>query len=395
MKKKLAVMLTMALAVSMLGGCGKEGKDNTTTESSTTESSVAGSTEGSTVADADVKPLKDWNMQEYVTLGEYKGLAVTISPKEEVTEETINSLALSVYNGAMPADAEGIKDRKVALGDTVNIDYEGKKDGVAFEGGTAQGQQLGIGSGSFIEGFEEGLVDVMPGETVDLNLSFPEEYKNNPDLAGKAVVFTVTVNYIYPSDASEMKDETVAAMGLEEYKNVQELKEYCKEYLEYMAETNYSAMRDNVIVEQLMKVATFGEIPAELVTKYETSIMQTLEVRAMQAGATADDYANYYYGSDAKTYAATYATESAKQSIAFFAIAELEKLQISDEELETSLADYAEEVGAPSVEEMMGSLDKEEFREFFTFEKVADFLFENAVVTESAPQGTDTGTSQP
>ena len=85
-------------------------------------------------------------------------------------------------------------DRAVETGDTVNIDYEGKKDDVAFDGGTAQGYDLTIGSGSFIAGFEDGLIGAAPGETRELALSFPEDYKVNPDLAGTDVVFTATVN---------------------------------------------------------------------------------------------------------------------------------------------------------------------------------------------------------
>ena len=93
----------------------------------------------------------------------------------------------------------------VESGDTVNIDFEGKKDGVAFDGGTSQGYNLTIGSGSFIDGFEDGLIGVNVGDTVDLNLTFPEGYQN-ADLAGQDVVFTVTVNFICASNSSEMVD---------------------------------------------------------------------------------------------------------------------------------------------------------------------------------------------
>ena len=90
-----------------------------------------------------------------------------------------------------------VSDKKtVESGDVVNIDYVGKIDGEEFSGGSATGQHLKIGSGSFIDGFEDGLIGKNVGETVDLNLTFPEDYSNNTDLAGKAVVFTVTINSI-------------------------------------------------------------------------------------------------------------------------------------------------------------------------------------------------------
>mgnify|MGYP000361561996 FL=1 len=104
-----------------------------------------------------------------------------------------------------------ITDRPAQEGDVVTIDYEGKKDGVAFDGGTAQDQQLELGSGSFIDGFEDGIVGHNIGETFDLNLTFPEDYKSE-DLAGQAVVFTVTLDKISEVIVPELTDELVAEL---------------------------------------------------------------------------------------------------------------------------------------------------------------------------------------
>ena len=157
---------------------------------------------------------------------EYKGLALTIAPRAEVTDEQVDELARSVYNDALTAEY-GITDRAVAVGDKVNINYAGTQDGVAFEGGTADNQSLVIGSGSFIEGFEDGLVGVMPGETVELNLTFPEDYMN-ADMAGVEVVFTVTVNFIYLSADDTMQDEAIAVMSDGEYATIDAFKMYCR-----------------------------------------------------------------------------------------------------------------------------------------------------------------------
>ena len=160
-------------------------------------------------------------VEQYVTLGAYKGVEVVVE-KMAVSEDEIESYAFQIYNSLISADNGGIKDRAIELGDTANIDYVGKKDGVAFDGGTASGYNLGIGSGSFIDGFEEGLVGVKPGETVDLNLTFPEGYQAE-DLAGQKVVFTVTVNYILPAAPADMEDAVVAGFDNEAYTNVAEL----------------------------------------------------------------------------------------------------------------------------------------------------------------------------
>ena len=133
----------------------------------------------------------DTDLSEYVTLGKYKGLAVDTSSDDYKAEYD------AVVSGDMTAN--DIFDKKlegqVQKGDIANIDYEGKRDGVAFEGGTAQGYDLEIGSGSFIDGFEDGLIGVNIGDTVNLNLTFPENYQS-ADLAGADVVFTVKVNYV-------------------------------------------------------------------------------------------------------------------------------------------------------------------------------------------------------
>ena len=172
------------------------------------------------------------DVEQYVTLGEYKGLQVTVT-EPAVDDATLETELESVYFANVTAENGGITDRAVAEGDTINLDYEGKKDGVAFSGGTAAGASLTIGSGQFIAGFEEGLVGVKPGETVDLDLTFPEEY-HSADLAGQAVVFTVTVNYIQPT---EMEDSVVAGMGIDNVTNLEELKQnvYDELYAQYDA----------------------------------------------------------------------------------------------------------------------------------------------------------------
>ena len=211
MKKRLAGLLALALAVSVLGGCNKAADSMTNSD------------------------LKDMKVTSYVTLGHYSNLTVEVEPVD-VTQEEWDELTLAVYQSNVP-DEDMIYDRKVENGDTVIIDYVGTKDGVAFDGGTATAQELTIGSGKYIAGFEEGLIGVLPGETVDLNLTFPEDY-GVEDLNGAAVVFKVTVNSIYPN-LSEMKDSVVAAMGLEGVSNIEEYKQYVYNYLQESAELTY------------------------------------------------------------------------------------------------------------------------------------------------------------
>ena len=346
MKKKIALFLTTMLAVGVLGGCGAK----------------------------EPASLKDTKVEKYVTLGEYKGLEVNAAAPAEVNEAELDALLNQVYLGGITAENGGVTDRAVEEGDTINLDYSGKKDDVAFDGGTAAGQSLTIGAGQFIEGFEEGLVGVMPGETVDLDLSFPKEY-DNADLAGAQVVFTVTVNYIQPTD---LKDEVVAGFGEADFKTVDELRQYVTNYLEQTAQLQYDSNLENLVLESFMLSNTFKEMPKSLVQSDKDMIRESITSAAAQMGVDADTYSNYYYNLGLEDYISTYGEEATKQSVAFQAVANAENLNVSDEELDTTLEEYATNANLATVEELIGDTPKENYRKIFMFQKVMDFLVENA-----------------
>lgn len=348
MKKKLFSVLAAVMAVAMLGGCGSKNKDTV---------------------------LKDMEVEEYVTVGEYKGLQVSVTPAT-VADAELQALVNDVYSSYVTIDNGGITDRAVAMGDTVNIDYEGKKDGVAFDGGTAASQSLTIGSGQFIDGFEEGLVGVMPGETVDLNLTFPEAY-HSADLAGQAVVFTVTVNFIMPT---ELKDEVVATMGIENVTNVEELNQYAYDYLYQNAVYNYEANLQNAVMDAFMKNCEFKEVPEALVEKYETASRENIQTTAASYGLDADTFTNYYYGMDMESFVTTYSEEAVKQDLAIQQVANAENINITDEELDAMLLEQAQAYGYTTIEEFIGETSKEDYREYYLYDKVLNFLIENAVV---------------
>ncbi|MBQ9136754.1 MAG: trigger factor [Lachnospiraceae bacterium] len=350
MKKKIAAIFALLLAVGTLAGCG----------------------------DGDL--LQDVKVSKYIKFSQpYTGLNLTIPAQEAVTDEDIEWIALNAYANAVTAE-DGVTNRAVELGDTVNIDYSGAEDGVAFEGGTATDQSLAIGSGSFIDGFEDGLIGVMPGETVELNLTFPENY--NPEMAGKSVVFTVTVNYIYPGSISDMKDEVVAEMTGGEFTNVEDFLGYCREYLEFNANYDYTISRENEVISALEAIVVCEEAPEKLVARYAANVRASLEEQATQYGVDVETFCSYYYQSDAETYINEMAEASAKQAMMFQYIANEEGLNVSDEELETSLQKFAEENGVDSVETLLQTTEREEFREYFMFEKVVDFIIANGNVTE-------------
>jgi trigger factor len=360
MKKKLLAVLSAVLTLSMLAGCGK-------------------TTESTDVA------LKDIDVDKYVTLGEYKGLQVTLDSLT-VDEEDVQSYMDNMYTDCISygyatgvAVDDGITDRAVEDGDIVYIDYVGKKDDVAFDGGTAEGSYLIIGSGQFIDGFEDGLIGVMPGETVDLNLTFPESYSNS-DLAGADVVFTVTVNYILPEGYNDAIIAAITAtIGLDDITDEESFHQYIYDYLYSQNQEEYEYNLSDAVLNALMENCVVSEVPQELVDKYENAARQSVESAATAYGIDEDTYCSYYYGCTLDELIESI-PEMVEQDLALQAVANREDLNISDDELDETLLGYAQSYGYSTIEEYIGDTSKEDYREYLMMNKVLQFLMDNAVV---------------
>lgn len=380
MKKGLVYLMTAVMAVGLFTACGnKENTQDPGVTATATPDASGTNNEGTQTPVANRVVLKDLDVAKYVTLGDYKNIEVTMAGPE-VDQEEWDLINAQVYNDFVTAESGGVLDRAVENGDLVNIDYSGKKDGVVFDGGTAAAQQLEIGSGSFIAGFEEGLVGVMPGETVDLNLTFPEVYPN-ADLAGQAVVFTVTVNFIYPTSES-WSDDVVASAENSDFTTVEEMKQYVYDYLEEYNAYYYDINLENAVVEAFINQCEFKEVPEELVQSYRDDFTLTMSNEAATYGMDVDSLCYYYYGVDLATFLDTYVTESAKQSLAFQAVANAESMNLSDADFDARLLELATQYGCTSIEQYIGANPKEGYRELFMLEDVVAFLVENATVKQ-------------
>lgn len=346
MWRNAAAAAVMALAAASFAGCGN---------------------------DSEKAYLDEIDAKDYVKLGEYKGIEVT-QADPEVTEEERDSYInyLLTLN-----PAEGAKD-----GDTVNIDYVGTLDGVAFEGGTASGQNLTLGSGKFIDGFEEGLVGAKAGETVDLNLTFPAGYQA-AELAGKDVVFTVTVNTIMAASPQELTDDYVKGLGIE-CSTVDEYKQYVYDRMMEDATASYEDKIRTAVVNDLVENTPFKKDPPEaMVERYTETLTANLTAQAASYGVTLDQFMQLSGGMDVEAYTAeikTQAEKSAKGYIILKAIADAENLNVSDEELDNRIKELAESAGYESVDEFRQSGDDRGYKEYMMGEKVKDMLRENAVV---------------
>lgn len=317
--------------------------------------------------------LEEIKAEKYVELGEYKGVAVT-QAQPEVTDEERDAY----INQMLCINPE----RPVIEGDTVNIDYVGTLDGVAFDGGTAQGQDLTIGSGQFIDGFEDGLVGVNIGETVDLNLSFPEDY-HATEMAGKEVVFTVTVNSIMAAEPQELTDAFVQKQDLGLH-TVDEYKQYIYDELYEQAVEVYEMNVETAVVSSLVESFEFKkEPPQAMVDRYVDVLTENLTMQAAMYGATLEQLM-MMYGMDEATYTAeirSQAVMSAKQYIILQAIADAENITVSEEELNAEMEKMAEEAGYASVDDVKSQIDVQSYKEYVMGQKVMDMLRENAAVS--------------
>jgi len=350
-KKKIRLLAAVTLAAGMLSACGK-----------------------------DAAYLSKIKASDYVTLGTYKGIEVT-QPEPEVTDEYVDSYI--EYLRSQRAVTTEVTDRTtVQEGDTVNIDYTGYRDGVAFEGGTAQGADLTIGSGRFIEGFEEGLIGTSVGDTVTLNLSFPADY-NNAEMAGAAVTFDVTVNSISVTETPELTDELVKEFGIEECSTVEELRTYVYDAFYAEAVSLYEDAVASDITQAVMANSIFSEPPEKMVKRYQDVLLESMTEQATSYGVSLDTFMLNYYNMDTESYMAVFqedATTMAEQYIMFQAIADAEDLNPTKDEIAAAMEEEALDFGYGSVDAFKEEVGEEVFYEYLISETVMEFLKDNAVI---------------
>lgn len=284
MNKKIMIVLLSAVMAVSAAACGN-GKGGKGSAGGSGQESTENKTKDSAAA-SDVS----YDLEKDVKLGKYMGLKVGLPNTYKVTKKQIEEYAENVGQYYAKPTYKDTDKKTVEDGDTVNIDYEGKKDGVAFDGGTAADQYLTIGSDSFIDGFEDGLIGKKVGETVDLNLTFPKDYQSE-EMAGADVVFTVTIHKIVKEDKSK-KFELTDSFVQENFQceNVSEFKKQVKENLETMNENTKTSDTRRAVLEQLQKVCE-ATVPQELLDARVDSYIEVFtKTNVTEEGATLEDY---------------------------------------------------------------------------------------------------------
>ena len=264
MKKKMIALLLCVSMIATISGCGKSsGETVGDTENTETESSAS----------------IEYNASDYVTLGEYKGLEVTLDDDYVTDDSEVKDFVESNVIKSYPYYIDSDK-TTIESGDFVNLDYEGTKDGEDFNGGTNTNYVLEIGSGSFIDGFEDGLIGSKVGDELDIPLTFPEDYSNT-DLAGQAVSFHVTVNKIVDKQDvtyDTLTDDYVAYLGDAAgmtYTTVDEMIADVKTYLQSQDDSSKESAIRSDLLTQLADICTVSSYPDGLVdTKLAEKLAQ-------------------------------------------------------------------------------------------------------------------------
>lgn len=373
MKKNTLSMLALAVSTAIaLGGCAGDENVFTNPEALNGQSNPsAGATDPA--ATGNLPTILDYDIAQYATVGDYLNLdlgyeMVELS-EEEKTSEYVGFLAEFASQIEEP---EEITDRAVEFGDVVCLDYCGKQDGVAFEGGTGTGYLLGIGSNTFIPGFEDGLIGWMPGEEQDLPIAFPEEY-HNADLAGKEVVFTCTVQYIVSPEDILTEANNHLEEGQEAFADLDSFETYYYEELQGQVVDYNKGNIKNALYDKLPTIVTVTQdFPQELLDSYNTQIMNAVNTLASSYGIDAETYAGYF-GQPLDEFVTDYAQNQLYYDVALFLIAQENNVMPTDEAFNEWL-DGIKAVSGVSDEVFFADASYNEYKVYYFEEQIADYV---------------------
>ena len=361
-KKLLCILLALAAVVCIIVACFtlSRRKQTDSASSGSASSTAASVSQFGSVADFDYETFDYsdgldengyWSgikALDYVTLPEnFSSIALKesdLTPTEDELQQQMDSL-LNQYTSSQP-----VTGRAAQSGDVANIDYTGTVDGVAFTGGTATGYDLTLGSGSFIDGFEDQIIGHNVGDTFDVTVTFPDGYGDSTDaegntitLSGKEAVFSVTLNSLSENVTPELTDEWVESnFGIsDDLHTADQLRGYFSDAL-------YANNYDNAIVDYLMANSTFKELPAEITSYYIRMFLNHYNQYATAYSMDLNAFAQTqgYTSADAMLAASdAYFEHLAKQDLIFQAVAEAKSLAPTQEELDDANSTYADTYG--------------------------------------------------
>lgn len=310
-----------------------------------------------------------------VTLGQYKGLEVEKIAASVTAREVDDELDRMAQNVARITTV----DRPAKLGDTAVIDFEGFKDGVPFEGGKAEGHELRLGSGSFIPGFEEQVVDMTAGEEKDVNVTFPENY-HAKELAGKPVVFKVKLHEVKQTVVPEMNDDF--AKDVSEFDTLDELRADIEKRVLEQKQTGIDRAFENAAIEKAAENMT-AEIPDSMVEEELERQMERMDYELRAQGASLEAYAQMMGGdmNVIKNSLRPGALKAVRTNVMLDAVVDAEKIEVTDEECEEEYKQVAESYKM-EIEKVKELVTLDSMKGDLQVRKAAKLIADSAVAVE-------------
>ena len=325
---------------------------------------------------------------EYVTVTQYKGLEVSQVEDAEVTDEQVEQVIQT--NLESTAEKAAVTDRAAEMGDWVNIDFTGYMDGVAFDNGSAQAQDLQLGSGSYIgasgdyAGFEDQIAGHQTGEEFDITVQFPENYTE--EMAGKVADFHIVLNEIYTENVPELTDEWVQSNS-EDSENVDQYREEVRKQLEEQAEASVQSQLRSLVQEALLENIEVEKYPEDVVNKQIEEMETYYTQMAAMYGVELADFIETYLQTTEDDFNARI-KEAAQQTAALdqavLLIAEKENLEPSDEEYEERVKEYAEQAGMTDVDAYKEQVGEDVLKNAIRIDVVTDYLVEECIQVEES-----------
>ena len=324
----------------------------------------------------------DYDLKEYITLGEYPKVDFS---EEDLVKEIDNAIEQVASEYKTTAE---VTDRPVAKDDVVNIDYVGKMDGKEFEGGSAKGSELKIGSDKFIKGFEDGLIGKNKGDEVVLNLVFPEDY-GKKEYAGKDVEFTVKINKITSETIPDLTDKMVSEKT--DYKTVDEFLVGIKKEL-----------GEALVWDKYVESCKVIKYPETETRNYYNRLVDSYSQMAVYYGTTLEGFVTAQYGySDVDeflSYVLNTAMASVKEEMIIILTAKEKNIEISEKEYETKGLELAKEAGYDNLKEYQKAVGKNNIEVQISLDKILAELseangiedVEYELTTTAAPETTET-----
>lgn len=309
-----------------------------------------------------------------IRIKQYKGLEVTETTLEVTDEDVQMSIDSTLSTLSTKTD---ITDRPAQDGDLVVIDYEGKLDGVPFDGGAAKEQSVEISDKSgYVPGFAEGIVGHSIGETFDVNLTFPEDYHKN--LAGKAVVFTMTLHSIQEVHVPELTEDLLPQLS-QTAKTIEEYKKEVRADLEKSNKESLESQKEQQVWNKLLENCVVDKYPDGQVEEFVKNVETQLGEAAKQSNTTAAELFKSYYGISPEEYV----KNSVKMEYAIGLIAEKEKITLTEKEYKEGLKEQATQNGYENVDEFEKAYGHDTIELLLLQPKVGKFLVDNCKMVKA------------